>query len=473
MSLERRALGKKAGMPQKKRNEFRLGSRTRIRVQEVIPVSKSRPYSLVSVKRVEVGVLAVDHRGQACVVGIDVAKLELIGVLRWPDGSFQRPWQIANPGEVGLLVEKLKELSILCPLTVAMESSGTYGDAVRQALGDAQIAVRRVSAKAVKDQAETFDGVPSQHDGKDAAIIADLCGRGKGKPWVMDQGDAVDQEIRYWVRQADWAQRVKQMWGGKVEALLARHWPEVTRLIPGSGATLCKALLYWGSPAALAADPRAAAKLRSFGGHYLADEKIAAIIASAKTTNGVRTNAWAIREIQELAGELTARRKQISDCKRHLRALTKNHKTILAQTPAVGLITACVLWMCLGDPRDYGSAAAYRKAMGLNLVERSSGQYKGQLRISKRGQRLTRKWMYFGALRWMRDAAVKRWTLPKKARDGGKGARAMVGVMRRLALAAWHVAVSGEEFDAGRLFPGAVKRPLDAVKARMMEASVK
>ena len=464
---------KRRGCLKRSGTRFRLGSRIRIRVQEVIPVSKSRPYSLVSVKRVEVGVLAAGRLGQACVVGIDVAKLELIVVLRWPDGSFHRPWQISNPGEVGLLVEKLKELSLLCPLTVAMESSGTYGDAVRQALSDAQIAVQRVSAKAVKDQAETFDGVPSQHDGKDAAIIADLCGRGKGKPWAMDQGDAIDQEIRYWVRQADCAQRVKQMWVGKVEALLARHWPEVTRLVPGSGATLCKALLHWGSPAALAADPKAAEKLRSFGGHYLSDKKIAAIIASAKTTCGVRTNDWTIREIQELVGELTARRKQISHCKRRLRALTKDHKTIQAQTPAVGLVTACVLWMCLGDPHDYGCAAAYRKAMGLNLVECSSGQYKGQLHISKRGQRLTRKWMYFGALRWMRDAAVKRWTHLKKARDGGKGSRATVGVMRRLALAAWHVAVTGEKFDAGRLFPGAVKRPQNAAKVRMMEAALK
>ena len=61
-----------------------------------------------------------------------------------------------------------------------MESSGTYGDPLRQALSDAGLEVQRVSAKAVKDQAETFDGVPSQHDGKDAAIIADLCAGAKG-----------------------------------------------------------------------------------------------------------------------------------------------------------------------------------------------------------------------------------------------------------------------------------------------------
>jgi hypothetical protein len=37
-----------------------------------------------------------------------------------------------------------------------LESSGTYGDAVRQALSDVGLEVHRVSAKAVKDQAETF-----------------------------------------------------------------------------------------------------------------------------------------------------------------------------------------------------------------------------------------------------------------------------------------------------------------------------
>ncbi|HWE93661.1 MAG TPA: transposase [Tepidisphaeraceae bacterium] len=436
-------------------------------------MSKSKPYSSMSVKSVDAGVLAAEHRGQACVLGIDVAKFELMGVLRWPDGTFGRPWRIANPGEVGLLVEKLDALRSSCPVTVSMESSGTYGDAVRQALGDARVVVHRVSAKAVKDQAETFDGVPSQHDGKDAAIIADLCGRGKGKPWAMESGDESDREIRYWVRRVDAAQRVKQMWGGKIEALLARHWPEATRLMPASSATLSKALRRWGSPAALAADVDAAARLQSFGGHYLSEAKIAAIVASAKASGGVRMNAWEAREVQELAGEVCARRKEIGDCKRRLRALTRDHETIQAQKPAVGLVAACVLWTCLGDPRDYGSAAAYRKAMGLNLVERSSGRFKGQLRISKRGQRLTRKWMYFGALRWMRDAAVKRWTIPKKARDGGKGSRAMVAVMRRLALAAWHVAVNGEEFDAGRLFPGvAGQRPAKVQdKAATMQAA--
>ena len=227
-----------------------------IHVQEVIPVAKSRPYSSVPVKSVDVEPLAKAHAGQACVLGVDVAKFELIAVLRWPDGSFQKPWRIVNPDELGLLIALLTKLasssssSSRCPVTVALESSGTYGDALRQALDDAGIPLRRVSAKAVKDQAETFDGVPSQHDGKDAAIIADLCARGKCAEWSQQRataGAAADRELRYWVRKLDGAQRIKQMWAGKIEGLLARHWPEGTRLVSGGGRspTLSLALAEW------------------------------------------------------------------------------------------------------------------------------------------------------------------------------------------------------------------------------------
>ena len=169
-------------------------------------------------------------------------------------------------------------------------------------------------------------------------------------------------------------------------------------------------------------------------------------------------NAWSIREIQDIAAAILTQRRRIQGCRRELKKRTKDHRVIQSQRPAIGLVTACVLWMCLGDVRNYGSAAAYRKAMGLNLKERSSGKRKGQLSLSKRGQRLARKWLYFSGLRWLREPAVKDWVARKKQRDGGKGGKAVVGVMRRLALAAYHVGKEGVAFDPQRLFPGSVRR---------------
>jgi hypothetical protein len=439
-------------------------------VQEVIPVRRKNPYSLVDVNEVLIEVVARGRMGQKAAVGVDVAKGELVVCVVWPAREFERPWRVKSPCQLRLLLSKLLELNRHCPVTVALESSGTYGDAFRQAADDAGLLVERVSAKAVKDDSEGFDGVPSNHDGKDAAIIGTLCVNGRSSPWrwegVPQKGAPLNesrlagdepweknQAIRYWVRQLDTAQRIKQVWCGKLEGMLARHWPEAGRLTNQSGPTLTAALSHWGDPRALAIDPTANARLAKIGGHYLSEEKIGQLIESARSTAGVRMTDWAAREMKDIASAISRERKTIQDCRRELKKLAKDHRPIQSQVSAVGLTTACVLWMCLGDPQRYGSAGAYRKAMGLNLTERSSGQYKGRLKLSKRGQRLPRKWMYFAALRWMREPSVKQWLERKKQRDGGRGGKAATGIMRRLAAAAWH-AGQGEVFDPKRLFPG-------------------
>ena len=203
-----------------------------------------------------------------------------------------------SPGQIRLCVEMLKELSLRCPLVVAMESSGTYGDVLRQALSDNGLEVKRVSSKAVKDHAETFDGVPSQHDGKDAAVIAELCWIGKGTNWPWTERSDEDQSMRFWIRRLDTAQRIKQVYCGKMESLLARHWPELFGLLSQSGPTLTRSLARWGNPRELANDPRAHEILKGFGGHYLGDEKIRRVIAAAGSTLGVRMNPWQVREPQ-------------------------------------------------------------------------------------------------------------------------------------------------------------------------------
>ena len=123
-----------------------------------------------------------------------------------------------------------------------------------------------------------------------------------------------------------------------------------------------------------------------------------------------------------------------------------------AQGKVVGVPTACVLWVSTGDPRDFDSAGAYRKAMGLNLAERSSGTYQGRLRISKRGSARTRQWLYFAVLRLVQQCGVRPWYEAKKARHEGEARQVVVAVMRKLAVALYHVGVRNEEFQPRRLF---------------------
>ena len=94
-----------------------------------------------------------------------------------------------------------------------------------------------------------------------------------------------------------------------------------------------------------------------------------------------------------------------------------------------------------------------RKALGLNLKEKSSGKHQGALHITKRGPGVTRLFLYLAALRLVqRDPIVKAWYAKKVARQGGIAKnRAVVAVMRKLAKALWHVA-GGVAFDSRKLF---------------------
>jgi transposase len=418
---------------------------------------KREAYRTVDVKQVWIESLVTDKPAMAAVVGIDVAKKESLAVVRWQSGDFERPWRAQTPEEIPVLIDRLQSLAKGRTLLIAMESTGTYGDALRQALTDAGLVVHRVSGKAVHDYAEIFDGVPSQHDGKDAAIVAELAALGKSSPWPYQPPTEFDQELHYGVERADVQQRIGMLWLGRLEALLARHWPEATEYLELNSETLLQALVQYGGPAALAADPGAAKRLKGWGGPFLKDEKIERFVRAAARSVGVRQTAVDRRRMQECAAAVLAAKHEVQKASTTLENLARSHTIIARQAAVVGWATACVLWVHLGDPANYHCAEAYRKAMGLNLKERSSGRYKGQLKITKRGPGAVRRWLYFAAMRLVKTAAVAEWYAVKKEQREKGGRRALIAVMRKLALGLYVLGLGEESFDARRLFSPTVK----------------
>jgi transposase len=396
--------------------------------------------------------LARGREGVGLTLGVDVGQYTLWPVCRWADGRLERPWRVQNPVEIPQLVALIQQMSVGRSLVVAMESSGTYGDALRQALADHGIEVQRVGGKAAHDYAEVFDGVPSQHDGKDAAVVAELAALGKAMPWAYQPADLWEQELAYWVEWMVAHRQLLTIWQGRLEGLLARHWPEATQVLKLSSGTLLRVLKQYGSPQALTADVEAPKHLARWGGSRLSPEKIQQLLAGAGSSVGVRLGEWQQRQIQDYAQQALAARQQANRAERQLRRLAEGHAVLQAQGKVVGVPTACVLWTSTGDPRKYPAAAAYRKAMGLNLVERSSGTYQGHLRISKRGSARSRQWLYFAVLRLVQQCGVRPWYEAKKARNTDDARRVLVAVMRKLAVALYYVGVHHEEFQPRRLF---------------------
>lgn len=415
---------------------------------------KSKAYRAVDVNRVDLGEW-LRGRAEALVhAGLDIGKEFIFCTLRWSGTDFERPWRARNPSEVGRLAELLREVGCGRRLVVAMEPTGTYGDALRQALERQGVTVHRVSPKNAADYAEVFDGVPSQHDGKDAAVVAELAAQGRCWSWPLPQPTEAEQEVAYHVHWLDGQRRQMMVWCGRVEGLLSRHWPEATSVLPLTSGTLLRCLAKYGGPADLAAAVDGVACVRSWGGRRLSGEKAQALVTSACQTAGVSMGRWEEEQLRRSAEQIRSCRREMQASQRRLRELTHGHAEIEAMGRVVGVATACVLWSELGDPRLYSCGAAYRKAMGLNLAERSSGKWVGKLKISKRGSSRVRRWLYMAALRWLKHEPVRSWYVSQKAARRGEGKPAVVGVMRKLALALYRVAGRGEAFDPKQLYQG-------------------
>ncbi len=99
----------------------------------------------------------------------------------------------------------------------------------------------------MSDDQEIFDGVPNQHDGKDAAIVAELVSHGKGSLWPYSTLSESQQILRHQVLRMDAYSKLQTQWLGRLEAMVARHWPELTDTLKLSSVTIQSLLATYGS----------------------------------------------------------------------------------------------------------------------------------------------------------------------------------------------------------------------------------
>ena len=247
------------------------------------------------------------------------------------------------------------------------------------------------------------------------------------------------------------AKRRAQAERNRLEALLSRHWPEVTPILGLRSAALHRLIAAYGTPGPLLVLGAQARKLlRETGGRWLAAKKIEAVLASAPTTLGMPATETEAAQLRWQAEQVIAAQRE----ERHAERLLVGAVPSAQREPMhvqIGKVTNGVLLATQGDPKGYPNAASYCKGLGLNLKEHSSGKHQGQLAITKRGPALARHYLYFAALRLIaREPVVKRWFEIKTARPGALKQKQVIELMRKLAKAFWHH-VNGHPFDVKRL----------------------
>jgi len=394
--------------------------------------------------------LSEQVKDKRIVVGTDVAKEDYFAAFMNERGDVEITIKWKHPFDSRDFVELLNELPC-SSIEVSMEPSGSYGDPVRQLIIESGLDVFRVSPKRSHDAAEVYDGVASLHDAKSSAIIAKLHLDRASELWPV-RGEK-ERELSAAINTMDMLDKHFHQNLNRLEAAMARYWPEVGSCLGFDRASFLELLGKFHGPRKVAEQPKKAERLlKKVGGQFLQDEKIEKLIESAQNTIGIQMLEMEEEELSYLAQRTRELQRELNKSKKKVERMSQDQASTKEIGRVVGKVTAAVLVSGGGDPLEYSSASAWLKGLGLNLKEKSSGKHQGQLKITKRGSGRARRWLYFGVLRLIKtDSVAKAWYCRKVARDGGKKMKALIAIMRKLAKALWHVA-HGSEFDTRKLF---------------------
>lgn len=413
---------------------------------------KNQTYRRVDVEFFDAALHLQLAAGERVVVAIDVAKSKFVAALSDRSGDCLRLVKWEHPRQLSKFIELIETVRTRGhEVVVVMEPTGTYGDALRHQLTSRDIEVHRASTKHVHDAAELYDGVPSKHDAKDAAVMAWLYAQGRTQRWVP-----IDDErrcLRTLVDERDLFEVPLRRTLNKLEATLARHFPELGRIVDvGKRRSLWALLTALPSPQEVAAQADVArALLVKESRGRLTSEVIDRLIEAARTSCGMPMTTGDQRFMRRLIAEIRRCHDELATLDGELAEKTAApHLAALRQT--LGSVTLAVVIAYVGSPSQYPSAAAFQKACGLNLREHSSGIHQGKLRITKRGPSIVRRYLHLAALRLIqRDPLVRCWYERRGGYTETSRMKAVIAVVRKLAKALVALA-RGDAFDAAKLF---------------------
>lgn len=420
-----------------------------------------RPYEAVSIKEVEVEYLVAEFDYQRLQVGFDVGKETHYACLMGPHWEHYYLFRFDARRDIDRLVALLEALpadEIVC----TMEPTGSYGDPLRSRLEKSGFEVRQLAASKCEQAKELFDDVPSLHDGKSAYLVARLALLEVDDAW-KDRSRR-DRKLRAILREMRLHDERLERLTGKMEAQLGRWWPELTVELDLRTATLQELIAEYGSPAEVAADPEGARETmgRASRGR-LGEERIEAVIESARATDGAEPIAREVQQLKHLAEQMREASGEVRRCRRELDEVIEASGREAEQRSEIGRLKdfggtklASVLVARLGAPSEYDSAAAYEKAAGLNLKVKSSGQHEGTPSITKKGPGEVRQNLFMLACRMVQSSGegcpyVRAWYQERLRRNGGVRLKALVAVMRKLIGAIFHIG-RGAVYDPTQLF---------------------
>ena len=398
------------------------------------------------------------------IVGIDVgSETCAVSILRPDKTAVRSPFAIANatPG-FARLAAALAQLG--CPpaqIRVGLEATGRYWENLYQfllPLGYALVLVHPGQAHHFAQQR----GLRAKTDTLDAGTVARALLSDELRPAYVpnDLIGAYRELVRLQADLTDAAARYKQ----EIRDLLIVLFPEFTQVFKDPTGPTALALLraYPGAVAVAAVGSDGithvlqAVAPRKYGPRT-AERLVALAQQSCASPLAVAVRG---RCLQILIDQLRQTQANLGELEREIAGLVQRDDGVagLQSVPEFGPDTVAVLRAELGDVARFQGSAQVVAYAGMDVTVRESGKWKGRRKLSKRGSGALRRCLFLAALGSLRTRSASAFGAYYRALEarGLRGYRALMAVMRKMLVVAYHLLKHGEHYDPTKVWRGAV-----------------
>ncbi len=286
-------------------------------------------------------------------------------------------------------------------IVLGMEPTGHYWFCLAVWMQEHGVSVFQVNPYAVKQTKEIEDNSQLKDDTKDPKLIANLVKDGNyGVPYIPED---VYADLREFVRFRDQLIEERTRCMNRLHRILKIHFPEYKEALGKvDGAFALELLLRSPFPEKLMElgvegikEIWHQAKLRGRG--YSRAE---AIVAYSRNSIGIKSGVAAseksvhyyVTRILDLDKELNELEQDIDACCSKI-----NHAEAIKEIPGIGSRIMSGIIAEMGDVARFDDVKEIQKLSGLNLVACSSGKHKGETKISYRGRKRLRYWLFQAA----------------------------------------------------------------------------
>ncbi len=381
------------------------------------------------------------------VVGVDIAKDRHVAQTADFRGRIlnRRPIRFNNSqsGFEHLLhtIKQLQRQHHMNDFIVGMESTGHYFSNLANWLVDRGIQVVLVNPATTKRNKENRDNTPSKSDPKDAEIIADLIGRGYYTPY--DRKDPLFQRLNFLAKVRDRIDRDLTRIKNRIHGWLDTYFPEYLTVfkdpfVPRSLATLHQCPTpgeLQGLSVEEVIDRWAKQGMRrpsGTRGMKKAAELLQAANRSIGSKDALDEAKWALERLLEDYERTYQARQEVEEKMRAL--LPEAPATDVLQTIGLPPVLCASILAFAGDLSKLNHGNQLLRMAGFNLAEKSSGKYKGQIKLSKRGNSRLRKQLYLAVIHLLKhNASFRTWHKYNVETKGMMKMQSVMKLIRKLA----------------------------------------